>query len=274
MCAWGSYWGGSWAGGPTRGAFVVLEAAAVGARVVRVTFSQVPLWHTPIGRYDAASLERWALERLDTGRSLPLLGTRLTLEDAFAVELLLAEPFLESSLLAYRVTANQLHSASGNLLVGPASADFFGMPSAREVLERQRPLVDLLNPQTSGTRLNGSLQVGTDGDYALESGDGLIRKLIVRRILTALDEYYHLADTNYGAGLSSKQLLRPGDLIVLRTQLEAQISQEPGLTSVSVALSLARSGRLDVSVSAAVVTTGAQVSVQFPLNPSGGSQLG
>lgn len=269
---WGSYWAGAWAGAPALGAFYLLGAAPSGARSLRVTFSQQPLWRSSIGRYDSANLERWELERVDTGRAVPLLGTRYV--SAFVVELLMAETFAVSPLITYRITANQIHSESGNALVAPDSLEFAGMPTLREDFERARPLVDLFNPQTSGTRLNGALQVGTDGDYTLESGAALLKKLVVRRILTGLDEYFHLSGQGYGAGLSAKRLMRTGDLIILKTQLEAQIALEPEVVQATVALELKRSGELDVRCSLTPRSTGQQITLQLALNPNGGSQVG
>lgn len=271
---WSGSWAGYWSGGPTPGTvFSLASARAVGARTLRVTFTHEPLYQSPIGAYDAGNLEHWLLVREDTSRAVPLLGTRQVSGDALSLDLLLAEPFASSALTLYRVTASHLLSALGQALVDPTSLEVYGMPGVREVASRPQPLLDVFNPQTAGDRINGALQLGTDGDYQLESGTQLLRKLVVRRLLTALGEYYHLADTDYGAGLQPKELLRPSDLVVLRARLELQLLREPEFSKATVSLTLESSGELDVRSVLVMKQSGQQLTVQFPLNPSGGSQV-
>ncbi len=269
---WGGSWGGFWAGGPV-GAFTLAAARAVGARAVRVTFTRQPLFSSPIGLFDASNLLNWTLTRIDTGRRVPMLGVRAVADDLLSVELVLSEPFASSFLIEYLVQASTIMSADGLMLVDPSGAEFAGMPALREVVDRPRPLVDLKNPQTGRATLNGALSVGTSGDYDQESGEPLTRKLVYRRIVTALNEYYHLAGTGYGAGLTPKRILRAGDLVVLRTQLEAQILQEPEFSSVTVLLTLQRTGRLDVQTKLKIKNVNQQVTLNFPINPTGGSQV-
>lgn len=269
---WGSSWGSHWAGGASPGyAFAIAQVRAVGARAVRVTFTRDPLFESPIGRWDAANLQRWELVRQDTGRAVPLLGVRPSSDaNPLSVELVLSEPFATSPLIVYELTVNEVKSASGQMITEPLTVDFFGMPGIREVVERPRPLLDLFNPQVERDALRGALQVGSDGDYVLESGPGLIRKLVVRRLLTALDEFYHLAGQGYGAGLAPKNLLRPADLVTLRTQLENEIAKEPEVQTSSVSLSLHSSGKLDIRASLVLRSTNQQLTVQFPFNPQAG----
>jgi hypothetical protein len=238
----------------------------VGARTLHVTFTRDPLFDSPIGRYDASNLQRWVVTRDDTGRALPMLAVRQVDEDALSVEILFSEPFANSPLITYTVEAEGIHSASGDLLVDPRELSFAGMPGVRAAVDQARPLLDLFNPQVDRDVLRGSLQVGTDGDYEKHGGVGLLRKLIVRRITTAIGEFYHLADTDYGAGLQPKQLFRPGDLVVLRTQLQNEIVKEPEVADSDVSLSLRASGRLDIRASIAL-RTGQNLTVEFPINP-------
>lgn len=271
---WGSLWGTLWAGGASSSeTFTLASVRAVGARVVRVTFTSEPLYSSPIGRYDAGNLERWQITREDTGRSIPLLGTRAVADDPLSIELLLAEPFRQSSLLVYDVVSNDIRSVAGEPLSSPTRLTLFGMPALVQLVQAARPLLDLRNPQVNGQSFNGSLSVGTSGDYDHESGASLLKKLIYRRVLTAVGEFYHLADTNYGAGLQPKQLFRVGDLVVLRTQLELQIAAESDIAAAAVSLGLGADGRLDVGVKARTKKTGQQIDVSFPLNSSGGSQV-
>jgi hypothetical protein len=268
---WSGYWGGSWSGGGSPGyAFAIAQARAVGARAVRVTFTRAPLFDSPIGRYDAANLQRWELVRQDTGKAVPLLGVRPSSDgNALAVELLMSDPFASSPLVVYELTANQIKSATGLMIVDPLTVEFFGMPGIREVIERPRPLLDLFNPQVDRDTLRGALQVGTDGDYVLQEGPSLIRKLIVRRLTTALDEYYHLTGKAYGAGVMPKGLLRAADLVTLQRQLENECVKEAEVLSASVSLTLHSSGRLDIRASL-TLRANQQLTVQFPFNPQAG----
>lgn len=268
---WSGYWSGGWSGGSSPGyAFAIAQARAVGARAVRVTFTRDPLFTSPIGRYDAANLQRWVLVRQDTGKAVTMLGVRPSSDgNPLAVELLLSDPFANSPLIVYELTANQIKSESGLMIVDPLTVEFFGMPGQREVVERPRPLLDLFNPQVDRDTLRGALQVGTDGDYVLQEGPSLIRKLIVRRLTTALDGYYHLAGQGYGAGLMPKGLLRAADLVILRTQLENECVKEQEVLAASVSLTLQSSGRLDIHASL-TLRPNQQLTVQFPFNPQAG----
>lgn len=267
--AWGAGWAGQWSGGAAPGsAFAFSAVRATGARAIRVTFTREPVFLSPIGRYDAGNVQRWTLTRQDTGRVIPLLGISPVSGDSFSVELVMAEPFASSPLIVYELVASQILATTGVFLVDPSTAELAGMPQVRDTTERPRPLVDLYNPQVDRQALRGALQVGTNGDYVLEDGVGLLRKLIVRRLLTAIDEYYHLAGTSYGAGLQPKQLLRPGDLVVLRTQLEAEVLREPEVAGASLSLALATNGRLDVRASILLRTTNQSLTLSFPFEPS------
>jgi hypothetical protein len=267
---WGSLWGSLWGGGASPGSgFAMNSVRAVGSRVARVSFTREPLFLSPIGRYDASNLQRWELVRQDTGRSLSMLGTRAVAGDVFSIEILLSEPFASSPLIVYELTANQVKSTTGLMIVDPLTIAFFGMPGIREVIERPRPLIDLFNPQTGRDALRGALQMGTGGDYLHEQGTSLLRKLVIRRILTAIDEFYHLSGQGYGAGLDAKRLFRPGDLVVLRTQLQNEIVQEAEIAAADVSLSQKPSGQLDVLVSL-TLRTNQQLTIQVPFNPQAG----
>lgn len=262
---WGTIWGTSWGAGlGSAGSFFVVRARAVSSRAVRVTFSTAPSFGSPIGVHDAANLANWTIENLDTGALLELLATRGVLGDPLSVEIITNTPFV-SPLVTYEVTAVDIQSDAGASLTIPDSATFPGMPAVLELQQAAPPLVDLYNPQSSPNRLNGSLIVGTDGDYTLESGGSLLKKLIYRRLLTAVGEYYHLADQNYGLGLEAKQMIRPGDLANLRTRILAQVTQEPEVAAADVSLELKSNGRLTVGTKLQVKRTGQQVSFTFPI---------
>ena len=268
--AWGIGWGLGWGAALPSTPFSILRARARTGRSVRVTFTVPPLFVSPAGEHDASNLDNWSLARLDPGGDAPgLLAARAVAGDPQSIELVLVEPYATSELAQYRITGSNLWSAALDPLGDPSSADFLGMPTVVASVRATQPLADLKNPQTSPTRLNGALVVGPSGDYLEESGVSLIKKLIFRRLLTARDEYYHLAGTDYGAGLGPKQIFRPADLIVLRTQLEAQVLREAEVAAVSIDLALTSSGELTVGVRARLRSSDQQLSFQFPVSANG-----
>ena len=51
--------------------------------------------------------------------------------------------------------------------------------------------------------IGGSLRIGADGDYVADEGTELMKKLILRRLLTPKGAFFHLPD--YGYGLAVKE---------------------------------------------------------------------
>jgi hypothetical protein len=261
----GESWGGNWGGSSEAlSGFWVASAYSRNADSFVIAYSARPTYASPIWPGDAGNLQNFVLTNLDTGLAEGILATRIVLTDLNTIEYVLASPF-RSSLAGYRVTAANLIGYVGEELIDPKFADFPGMAPSQLPAKTLRPTIDLYNPQVSGEYLNGGLVIGSDGDYVKEAGTPFLRKLIVRRILTAQSEFYHLAGISYGLGVEAKALPTTADLVVLRTRMAEEIGKEPEVADVRVSLLLSPNHVLNVTVTAQLKRTGQQISLSIPL---------
>lgn len=236
---WGKWYGYVWGGsGGLVSPFELLRARAVGGNVVRVTFNAPPKLDDPISIDDAARVLNWTLSRLDKTQKLTILTVRPVAGDPNSIELIIAERWT-SKAAEYRLEAagTILDLTLQKALQQPAQADFLGTQEfLQRRSERQERLFDLFNSQTEPDLINGGLEVSTDGDYQLESGIQLLKKLIIRRIVSAEDDFLHLAGTGYGFGAQEKELQLPTALASQQRRLKLQIDREPNVVQSSVSI--------------------------------------
>jgi len=87
---------------------------------------------------------------------------------------------------------------------------------------------------------------GKPGDYEEDSGISLIKKLIIRRLLTPKGGFFHLPD--YGLGFAVKEPINPTRLVELKTDIERQCKLEPEIGSVSAVISVGSDGVTIVTI--------------------------
>jgi hypothetical protein len=248
--------------------FFVASALAAGDSTFRVAFSEPPLFQSPLQPGDASNLMRWRLTEVITGREITLLSVAAVPGNPTQLEFAIYGRW-ESEALTYRVEAvGAIVSTVLDPLQAPDSADFFGMPAAQEEAIQARELVDIRNPQTEEDIANGALIIGSGGDYQLEGGNSLLKKLIIRRILTAQGEFFHLADIDYGLGVQAKARFTPQQLIKLRVEIERQVQREPEVAAVKSAVRITSEGALIISVLART-QNGENVGLDLPFGGAG-----
>jgi hypothetical protein len=183
--------------------------------------------------------------------------------------------FLPSSTGTARVQGVGLRDAGGAVIGEPSYADFSGVTEkatstpTEMAVTRGAGARDLANnpvPVISGSEGNfsGTLIIKA-GDYALVDGAALLRKLIIRRLTTTPGDFFHIP--NYGVGLKVKQPIPAGNLVRFRALVERELSLEPDVAQVGVAVSQS-SNTLTIQVRAVLAKTGQQVSVGL-LSPIG-----
>lgn len=271
--SYGTNWGTNWGGAAVAVGFSVVEAFPTSNQTFVVTFTVQPIVASPIGPTDASNLANITLVRTDTNETISLLTSRPVDGDLESVEYFLLGQFL-SPLITYQVTAANLVSAFDDPLIDPKVAQFDGLPSAQLPAEQLRPLLDLKNPQTDGDLFNSGLIIGTNADYELEGGVDLIRKLIIRRIITAQDEFFHLSDRNYGLGIEAKLTFTDSDLVAFRAQLQREVAKESEINAVTVKLQLTADNVLNIIVRAVLQRTGQQIEVSVPLETNTTTVIG
>lgn len=263
--SWGSFWGG---GAPAASGFFVESAIATGSFTFQVAFSEPPKFGSPAGVDDAANVDNWTLENVDTGAEVSLLGVFTVPGEPAVLEFAIFGRFT-SALTAYRITgADALISATGDAFIDPKFAEFTGMPAVRRT-QQTAPLLDIRNPQTTPNEFGGALVVTAAGDYDLQFGPELLKKLIFRRLTTAPGEFYHLSDQDYGVNLKPKELFTPQDLVALKTTIERQVLREPEVSAVKATLELGGDNVLTVAIKGKLRRTNQQFSFAFPLSLPG-----
>lgn len=242
---WGtSGWGvSSWGLGPSVG-FVINSVLVTSERSFVVELSEPPMQSSTVTVGDALNPRTWHVTRQDTGEQMLVLAVRLySLSNYFELYLL---DKLASSLITHRVDAPLLLNQLGSPIGPPTYFDFLGC-QALVIPPADRGFVDVANPQVSDGEYAGALQVGSDGDYANESGPALYRKLIIRRIITTPGDFFHFSPT-YGLGVRMKEPFIINDLAKLKAALENQLLEEPEFAAVRASISLKPDGQMVINV--------------------------
>lgn len=259
MSGWGYLpWGaGPWGAGGGA-ALQLLQALAVRENVVRLFFSEAPLYTRLLTPNDASNPERFVITEVagTSGRDgEPTRNVRTALVERAPIagslgsvlDVTTDRPFSPWGSM-YVVACNQLVTLSGALLdPNETSAVFAGV--YRELRQASvadpAPSRDFANPSTYSAQLDplpqagdplalGVIPIGSDGDYAFDHGIPQIKKRIFRRLLTRKGAFPSLPE--YGVGVPSygKRLSIAGVRQQLATEAERQIGQEPDVEEVKV----------------------------------------
>lgn len=246
-------------------------ASVVSTRQVEVEVSNLAQDDSPFLAGDALNPSTWLVQRLDSLVFLNVVSVTQT--GTYKYTLLCLEEFGPVG-VTHRVSSTTLKDQSGNAIVSPRQADFLGITdAAKDTVEdrlatRRMAAVDIANPQVPKEPFfAGTLQLGADGDYLLESGTQLIRKLWLRRLVTQKGDFFHLPD--YGVGIRVKEPIPVANLGRLKTQIEEQLAREPEVESVTATVSMDSRGILTVQARGALRKTGEAVQVGFKSDDRG-----
>lgn len=234
----------------------VLSCRATTTHTVLVELAAPALAESAIGDGDALNPATWFVRKTDLSFTHTVMATRMVTDTQ--VELRTLEP-LFNWLVSHTAGAPLLRMPSGLLITAPRSATFRGVV---DELDRERnPLrrFDLANNPTGGETVGGTLRVSSGGTYVRESGFDLIRKTVLRRILTMPGAYFSIPPADFGADLRVGGLLTPSSLPQLKVQIEQELLKEPDTTGVTVALTL--QGSVLIIRAAVQTTLGAAIPV-------------
>lgn len=221
---------------------------------------------------DALNPTTWTVQRLDTGEFFHVVAVEQV--GTYEYRLLCLEAFGNIT-VTHRVATSTLKDDSGNLINTPREADFAGILDkattsiAERMAGRRVASRDYANLQVPSTVFQaGTLQVNGAGDYELESGAPLVKKLLLRRLMAKAGDFFHLP--TYGLGLREKEPVPAADLGRLKASIEAQALKEPEVQAAAATLVLeAAAGILRVSVRAQLRKSGEQVEVGLALGAGG-----
>lgn len=264
------YWGvGPWGILPATGLFEVEGVFAVSERTIRVTLTSAALLGTPFREGAALNLDTWAVAIVGSSEDPLLLAVR-EVEDSEARQF---ELYTLNLLPRYpaqlTVSLPGLLSAALAPLTGPSSAQLDGA-AKQQVTPRSNSSnpADLRSERIAGA-LAGTLVTTAGGDYQTESGDALLRKMVLRRLTTSRGAFKHLP--NFGLGLRAKQALRGGGINDLRVAIEEEVRREPDVASVSALLSFTPSTSvLEVTLKIRRVSTGQDIELSEQLSMDDG----
>jgi hypothetical protein len=236
----------------------IAAAFSVGIRNVRVELALEPAHSTPTAQGDALNPASWSLQRQDTGEYLTVISVAqvaLTVYDLATIEK------LGDQFVSYLVTA----ALDGTY----PSAPFAGL---RSVEDSQPALMvackaaqrDLACPPVPSDTMLGGTFVIAGGDYETVESVDLLKKLILRRLVTRPGEFAHLPD--YGIGLADKEPIK--STARLEKEIADQVGKEPEVDSAMVKVVVdADNGIVSILIRVKMKTTGQQINLQF--SPAG-----
>lgn len=273
MSGWGtSPWGlGPW--GLGFGGLTIANAFAAGDRFVRVTLSVDPLEASSTTLGSALNPKTWTVTTPSTGRVLTVLS--VTKHAPRTYDILTLEMF-DNHFVQMAVGTSTLKTATG-VPTGPLTFGFSGVileatsTDEKKTVQRGFALRDIANPPTPNSPVGGTLEITTHGDYKEVSGTQLLRKLIIRRLVSRPGDFFHLP--NYGIGLREKEPLPVNDLVKLKKAIRQEIEKEPDVQAATVQLNY------DYAASALVIQmqvlmrqTGQEINFALPV-PTNSVQL-
>jgi hypothetical protein len=247
----------------------LVSATAVGTRLVDVVLSGPAMHVSTSSPGDALNPATWIVQNLDTLEYLDVVTVTALTPSSY--QLLTLEPFGPVS-VTHRVSSLTLKDVAGNLLIPPRHADFYGIMGEtvtdpdQLAAGRGAYARDISNPQTPAESLGvlgGTLVLTSGGDYETVTGSDLVRKLLVRRLLTSPGDFFHLPE--YGIGFRLKEPIAAANLVSLKAEIEQQARREPEVEEALASVTLDANGILTVMLRARLKSSGQQIDVKVPV---------
>lgn len=243
----------------------IVSAFAVSDRVVRVQLSKPPQFDLKTKAGDVTNPRTWLITRADTGIAFTVLRIEpAPVETPETWDITVLEKF-GSKNVTHVVSSSTLLDAGGSLIDEPDQYNFPGALNSdiatveAQAGKRRATVKDLENPQFDrGARTGGTLKIKANGDYQLHSGTEMVKKLILRRILSRPGSFWHLP--NYGLGIRVKEPLPSGDLVSLQRAIVDECKKEPEVSDVVAKVSQDRNA-LTLVIYARLKATGQSITL-------------
>lgn len=257
---WGAGPWGETPWGTGLAALELLTVVAVRENAVRLTFSTAPLYDRLGGPHDASDPRRFAVVPVsgtslqDGSAARPVLPVSVAVVGlgGRALDVYLDRPMTGADAI-YRASVNNLIASAGGDILPGASLLFLGLhageppPTSDQSIAMRDFLIPMSVRDLEGANVPGDptlalgrLPVDAGGDYASSTPLAAYRIRVIRRAISLLNSFAHLAP-GYGADLP-RDVKKPASpaLIARRTaELERQIALEPETVSVTVTGSVA-----------------------------------
>ncbi len=269
--------------------FEVLRAIAIRENVVRVFFSQAVYWSAWHDAGDASRANRYQITAIEGTvgiDGLPVRPVAVAFVErsvppdvlALSVDVVVDRPFSPWG-AQYLVEVGQIRSFSGNDLDPTKRTAIFdglyrALPSA--LTDLQVANNDIANPQTlsalldpmpitTDSRMLGTYQPDTTGDYARDEGVTSYRKRVIRRLTTRKGAFAHLPGYGVLYPMALKQLGKAGLREALAADAEDQVRAEP--ETVDVKVSIRQEGSLTRFIVRVKTKAGASLDLDVPFAP-------
>lgn len=258
------------------------RAYAVGDRVVRVELITEPLHTNTTTVGSALNPRTWAITDPATMKTWTVMAVKELQPKVY--DILTLEP-LPKHFTEMRLSTSTLQSFLS--IPFPTLAFLFNgaFLAANNTTEAQTAsrgylMQDLANQPTPPLQdisgiysdlVGGTLEIDAAGDYISQHGAALVRKLIIRRLLSKPGDFFHLPE--YGVGLRVKEPIPTSDLRKLAVIIEEQAALEPEVQAVKANLAYsAAANALEVRVRVKLAPTGQEADVAVTV-PTGLVQL-
>lgn len=279
LSPWGTgYWG--------EGILSSLEeggiAYAVGDRVVRIELVTEPLHTNTTALGSALNPRTWTITDPASSKSWTVMAVKQIQPNVY--DILTLEP-LPKHFTNLKLSTSTLKSITG-ISFATLDFDFNGayldINNSNEARSASRGylLQDLANQPTpplqdiSGVYndlVGGTLEINSSGDYVSQYGAALIKKLVIRRLLSKPGDFFHLP--TYGVGLRVKEPIPTSNLRKLAVFIEQQVQLEPEVQAARANLSYsAAANALEVRVRVRLAPSGQETDVMMTV-PTGLVQL-
>lgn len=265
--SWGfQAWGfGAW-GVATATALSIANVHARSETSVRVTLTRGARAVRSTATGDALNPRTWRVVRSDGLVYVVLSVADVPAAVAHTVFELLLLQQLGPAGVTHTLSSSALVDPEGLLITAPKSVDFEGCAASVPVAALGNDSVDLAKPQIADGMGGAVFTVGTAGDYDVEAGMPLLRKLFVRRLTTATGGFVFLP--GYGLGIRLKAPFGTADLSRLKAEAQRQLALEPEVERVQVSLRMSSDGVLRVMLAAKLVSSGSDIRDAFDIQTS------
>lgn len=235
--AWGTSPFGSWV------PLAIVSCKATSTNTIEVTLTAEPLNESPITLGDALNPSSWQCYT-DTN-SFTILAVRKVSNLVYELRTLQK---LKNRTITHTVRTYTLRDPIGIYVTAPYSANCLGVVA---VLSNDYTMsYDLHSDPIGADGFGGTLRVGPSGSYDRVYGSEMLKKLIIRRLITHPGSYFHIPREGYGTDLGIKQTINASKLPELQQLITRNVLLEPNVTDVKVSLKLQKDGILVIGIKA------------------------
>ena len=212
----------------------ISSARATSTHTVSVVLTAPPLAESPITVGDALNPNTWECYTDDGTTVFTILTVRQV--SAVEYELRTLQPFKPRT-TSHTVRSFGMRDPYGAYITSPYLSSFRGVVMAAGSRPDRLPF-DLFNDPIGSDGFGGTLRVGSTGSYDRVYGLEMLKKQIIRRLITMPGNYFHMPVDSFGSDLKTKQKISPSLLPELKTNITRDLQREPNIKSVKVSLTL------------------------------------